>query len=405
MQNYDYLIIGGGIAGTTAAESIRVANSGASVAILENERHLLYSRVFLPSYVTGKTPREKVMLRTLADYEKKRIDIYLETSVARIDFLKREVLSGPDRKFSYKKLLIASGGKVCPWVFEREFGDKIVRLQSLDDADRISDLIRKGAIKRVLVVGGGFIAAEFLNIFDKLGAKITLLFKDEYFWQGRVDGSMRTFIDECFSKNKIEVLARDEILSLKRKDGGIEAATKNGKTVYADLIGAGLGLERNLDVAYGILDTGRGIKADEYLKASYLEGQRGEDVVWAAGDVMEYFDVFSRNWRTIGNWTQAFMTGHLAGVNMTGGQKSFHSISSYSIKLLGNSAVFLGDNDAENLDRIISYAREDEQKYARFSLRGGKLIGAVLFNAKEYRPQFTGLIESAREVSADDLRF
>jgi len=96
MHRYDYIIIGGGIAGTTAAETIRKADSNARIAILEEEKHVLYSRVFLPKYCRNEITREKVMLRSLGDYEKERLDLYTYEKAESIDFVKREVkaLSG-----------------------------------------------------------------------------------------------------------------------------------------------------------------------------------------------------------------------------------------------------------------------------------------------------------------------
>ena len=47
-MNYEYLIIGGGIAGVTAAETIREADGNGAIGIVSNEPHLVYSRVMLP---------------------------------------------------------------------------------------------------------------------------------------------------------------------------------------------------------------------------------------------------------------------------------------------------------------------------------------------------------------------
>ena len=76
-SHIDYLIVGGGIAGTTAAETIRKQDAVGTIAIVSREEHPLYSRVLLPSYVEGKISRESVFLRDISDYEANQIDIYL----------------------------------------------------------------------------------------------------------------------------------------------------------------------------------------------------------------------------------------------------------------------------------------------------------------------------------------
>ena len=165
---YDYLVVGGGIAGTAAAEAVRARDPRAKIAILEDENHLLYSRVFLPAYSRGEVGLEKVMLRAISDYETKRLDIYLGEDVSRIDFERREARTYSGKVYSYKKLLLSSGGRAESWQFEKEFSDRILRLQTLENAERIRAIVKEGKIKSVLVVGGGFIPLDFFNIFKNL---------------------------------------------------------------------------------------------------------------------------------------------------------------------------------------------------------------------------------------------
>ena len=76
MTRYDYLIIGGGIAGVTAAETIRAADPRGSIAIVGDEPHILYSRVLIPSYLKGKIQRGQLFLRRAEDFIKKQIDLF-----------------------------------------------------------------------------------------------------------------------------------------------------------------------------------------------------------------------------------------------------------------------------------------------------------------------------------------
>ena len=73
MDHYDYLIVGNGVAGATAAETIREREPSASIAVVSDEPHPLYSRVLLPNYVKGLVRRDQVFLRRPEDYAKRRI--------------------------------------------------------------------------------------------------------------------------------------------------------------------------------------------------------------------------------------------------------------------------------------------------------------------------------------------
>ena len=404
---YDYLIIGGGIAGTSAAEAIRKLDSGSKIAILEDEGHLLYSRVFLPAYARGEMPLEKVMLRRWEDYSRQKIDVYLSETAKQVDFSRREVFAESSKVFSYKKLLIASGGRVKPWEFsaqggsasggEKEFADRILRLQTLDDARRILELGSAGRLRRVVVLGGGFITLEFLNIFRKYGSETTLLFRDDYFWKGQVEERGGKFFEELFSRNRVRTLGREEVSELRRVGSDVQVLTKNGLKLAADWLAVGIGLERSFELVQGVSETGAGIRVNEFLEVP------GVSDVWAAGDVMEYFDAISGRFRTVGNWTHAFYTGHLAGENMASKRLRFSSVPSYSVKILDSVATFVGEVDEKFADRMFVREVPLERKYARFFLKGGRLVGAVLLNAWQSKPALTRLIESGRTLSENDL--
>ena len=87
----DYVIIGGGIAGTTAAETIRQHDSRGKVVLLGEENNFLYSRVLLPSYLQGRIPRDKVFLRKLQDYTNHKIDLYMDEHVRSVDPVRKEI--------------------------------------------------------------------------------------------------------------------------------------------------------------------------------------------------------------------------------------------------------------------------------------------------------------------------
>ena len=113
--HYDYLIIGGGIAGVTAAETIREHNSDVHIAIVGDEPHVLYSRVLLPYYLKRHIPRSKLFLRTATDFTNKKIDIHQSETLVSIDSKHKEVALENGKTFAYEKLLLATGGRVKDW--------------------------------------------------------------------------------------------------------------------------------------------------------------------------------------------------------------------------------------------------------------------------------------------------
>ena len=162
MIGYDYLIIGGGIAGVTAAETIREKSPTGTIGIISGEPHLLYSRVLIPSFLKGRISRDQLFLRRAEDFTRRNIDLHLGQTAVSVDTKLKAVRLENGLVFRYKKLLVTSGGRVKPWGRKEDL-EFIYRMQTLDDADRIR--ARLPALKSPLVIGSSFISLEFLEVF------------------------------------------------------------------------------------------------------------------------------------------------------------------------------------------------------------------------------------------------
>src|SRR3954452_23047998 len=80
-----FVIVGNGVAGTTCAETLRKNDPNCSVTLIGNEPYPLYNRVALPPYLKGRTPEQKVLLRTVEQHAERGIMLLLETQVAKAD--------------------------------------------------------------------------------------------------------------------------------------------------------------------------------------------------------------------------------------------------------------------------------------------------------------------------------
>ena len=382
MIKTDYLIIGGGIAGTTAAEIIRERDHLASITLISEESHPLYSRVLLPKFVQGKIGLEKVMLRTLSDYKKNRIHFYQSEVAKMIDVEKKRVKTTSNTLFSYQKLLIASGGKVRTWPHENQAPGNIFRFQTLDDAQRIIRFFKKCPKGEALVVGGGFITLELLEILVRQGYKVTLLMRDKRFWHDILDDTGFKILSDLWDSHTIGMLYCDEVASVETKGHRTLVSTRSGHTLEVDFIGVGIGLERNLDfvASQGLTLESQGeslgIEVNEYLEASVPD-------VWAAGDAAFYSDVIMGNKRLCRNWSGAFAQGRIAGVNMSGGYEPYRSAPRYSIGHLGSVITMIGNVLGGVSDKeAFCHFNEANKEYARIFESDGIISGAALINAK-----------------------
>ena len=377
MPTIDYLVIGGGIAGTTAAETLREEDPHAKIAILEAEPHVLYSRVLIPKYIKGQIQKEALFLRKISDYAEKNINFYPSAKVLKINPEKREAILKNGSIFSYKKLLIASGGKPKTWTSDvqvdvgRPF--QVLRMHTLEDADAIKEAIENAKIKEVLVIGEGFIALEFIRIFILNGFKTHLATKGDVWGEARLGRTGAEMLEEVFKKYEIVMHKK----------------TADGEKIKSALTAAGIGLSRNLE-AFAGLEVGRGILTDEFLETS-------RPGIFAAGDIADFFDVIAGRRRIVGNWTNSFLQGRTAALNMLAPPSAeltpFKNVSAYNISCLDEKLTFAGDT--EDFDDTFEIKKDGMLLRALF--KENKLKGVVLINRFNDKIEMTKLIERGAE--------
>src|SRR3989344_8639659 len=112
MRRVKYLIIGNGICGVTAAETLQGKDVNASIAIIDQENNPLYSRVLLPNFIEGKIIREALFLRDEAFYKKNNITFFGGETAVKLLSDENKVYLASGKEIKYKKLLLASGGHI-----------------------------------------------------------------------------------------------------------------------------------------------------------------------------------------------------------------------------------------------------------------------------------------------------
>ncbi|MBI3627891.1 MAG: NAD(P)/FAD-dependent oxidoreductase [Candidatus Sungbacteria bacterium] len=391
-QTVDYLIIGGGIAGITAAETIREKDASGSIAVITNEPHMLYSRVLLPSYLKQRIKRGQVFMRTIKDFDKKNIHVFAGEEAIQVRPERHDVVLQSGAVVRYRKLLISTGGKVFPLPFPGGAGvSNIFRLQTVDDADLFYQALPN--IKQAVVLGGGFIALEFLETLSLRGIKTILVAPEEHFFSKFSGPAGSAILEKNFEDHEFELHLGDTINSIASKDGAIAGVlTRNGKKILCDALCVGIGVERNIHflTGSGITLGTYGVITDEFLETGAFD-------VYAAGDAAEFQDLALGEVHTVGNWNNAFLQGKAAGANMAGGKKAFLNISSYSITNLGLHISVVGSSNA-SYQRVIRETKKP-LAYQEMYLGQGIIKGAFFINSAKSQSLISRWILEHRNMS------
>lgn len=167
------------------------------------------------------------------------------------------------QRYSAKHILIATGG----WPFIPEFPGSEHAITSNEA------FFLKQLPKRVLVVGGGYIAVEFASIFHGLGAETSLLYRRELFLRG-FDGAVRHHLREELSKRGVDLQFNSDIERIdKQADGSLQATLQDGRVMHADCIFYATGRRPMLDnlglenTAVELNDDGS-IRVDEHYRTT-----------------------------------------------------------------------------------------------------------------------------------------
>lgn len=393
------IILGGGIAGTTAAEELRKLNADVSITIIEQEFHPVYSRVLLPHYIKGKIPREKVFLKTFDWYAAQNIELMAGVRIEAIDVTNKFVTTSEGRELPFDALIIACGGELNVVGGEPR---GVSYLRGIDDADEMLTLIREVKMRPVeeqrgVVIGGGFIAMEYINIFAHFGIACDVVVRGSGFWSQVLSEHSQSVLAKKATAGSVTlhlnqpsptITGEKQVEAVELSQPGLDSSTLR---LPASIIGVGIGMhpDRSFYSEFGI-EVRSGVVSNEYLETAHPG-------VYSIGDGAEFLDLNVNRHVVYGNWMNAQMQGRTVAKTILGNRTAFNLVSSYATNLLGMHIVFIGDVDRKAADVVKQTLATDGASVEEF-YRQGKLVGAVLIGDITQRAAITARIKAENVI-------
>jgi 3-phenylpropionate/trans-cinnamate dioxygenase ferredoxin reductase subunit len=388
-----YVILGNGIAGQTCAEELRARDSECSIVMIAAERHPLYNRVALPRYLRGQVRQEKVLMRTVEDYEKRGLEIHFETWATSVDVREKVVRTNRGQEFTYDALLIATGGrpKPPPWPGSDEVSE-VFGFQTLDDTNAIIE--KADQSEHVLVMGGSFIAYELAEgvVFRKK-AKVTWIQRGPWFLRYVLDAEGGQLCRQLGEAAGVEFICEDEVTRFSRCNGHYLAETQRGRRVEFEMMAYGVGLDYYTEPTR---DTGielrRGIVTDAKLRTNAPD-------VYAAGDIAVFFDQMVGKHNQMGTWDNAMAHGKVTAHNMAGEDEDFFDVPTYTTTMFGSTMAVMGvtPDVQPNLDsvRTLSF---DEGFFRKLFFLEDRLVGAIMIGPPKGRKKLIEIMHSRHRI-------
>ena len=344
---YDYLIIGNGICGLSAAEEIRKNDDKGSILILTDEDGHTYWRTRLSELIAKDYTDEEILVKKETWYGERKIEVKLNTHAEKIDKENKKVISKDGEEFEYGKLLIATGSRAFVPPIKNADAKGVFAIRSSEDLKNFKAYLANK--KKLIIIGGGILGLEAANSISQLGIEITIVEAFDYLLARQLDKDLSQKLEKALNDMGMKTLTgkfSEEILV--KDDAVCGLKLTDGTELEADAIMIQAGIRANIDIAKNSgLAIDRGILVGENLQVE------NEDI-YAAGDVAQIGNF------SIGLWTASMEMGKIAGANMTGGNKLYEKPKPFSTLMLGDIKLFsAGQNAGDGIEEV---KKEDGEK-------------------------------------------
>jgi nitrite reductase (NADH) large subunit len=382
-----YIIIGNGVAGNAAAESIRTYDQDGNIHIFTRGKAPFYYVPALPDYVAGEKQANNIIIHDASWYDKQKIALHLATEVTSIDPEQKLALTDQGAQFKYDKLLLATGGYSFVPPIKGADLPGVMTLRTVEDAENIKR--RAQQAKRVVLIGGGLLGLEAGNGLRKLGLDVVVVEFFPRLLPRQMDVPGAAMLQRQMEDMGFTFYLGAKTQEIARQGDQLQVVLASGENIPADmvLISAGVRPELTLAQALG-LEIDKGVKVDDHMQTSLKD-------IYAAGDLIEHRSRF------YGIWPAAMEQGRVAGANMAGQAVTYEgTVPSNVLKVVGIDLMAAGDIDAEGQMEARVFKDEAKGVYRKVVIQDNVIIGTILFGDIRGGQEIQAVMKAKQDVSA-----
>ncbi|MBS3990975.1 MAG: CoA-disulfide reductase [Erysipelothrix sp.] len=282
------VIIGGVAGGATAAARLRRLNEDAQIIMFEKDEYISFANCGLPYHISGVIEdRNDLLVQTKEGMEKRfNLDIRNFSEVMHIDpsrkvVLVKEVITGHEYEESYDKLILSPGASpIVPPIQGLKEANNVFILRNIPHTDAIMDFLKNNDVKKVAVIGGGFIGVEVAENLKEIGKDVTIIDMAPQVL-APLDFEFAQIVHKKLVRKGIKLKLNDGVSHF--ENNGQLVVNQSGQSVETDMIILAIGvssevkLAREANLKVGAL---KGIVVDEHMLTS-------DPDIYALGDAVE----------------------------------------------------------------------------------------------------------------------
>ncbi|MGM9885702.1 MAG: H2O-forming NADH oxidase [Lactococcus sp.] len=400
------VILGTNHAGIAAANTLLDHYQGNEIVMIDRNSNMSYLGCGTAIWVGRQIEKpDELFYSNPAAFEAKGAKIMTETEVSEIDFKKKLVFAtnkaGEKITESYDKLILATGSRpIIPNIPGKDL-DGIHFLKLFQEGQAVDAELAKDEVKRVAVIGAGYIGTEIAEAARRRGKEVLLF--------DAADTSLASYYDETFAKDMDENLAAHGIdlhfgelaTAFKGENGRISQLVTDKATYDVDMLINCIGFTANSALAADHLDTFRNgaILVDEYQQSS-------DPDVYAVGDVATIYSNALQERTYIALASNAVRTGIVAGHNIGGtklaspGVQGSNGISIFGFNM---ASTGLSEKAAEKAGLDVAVTDFADLQKAWFLHEDNEQVKIRIVYEKESRRIVGAQLSSRSEIIAGNI--
>jgi 3-phenylpropionate/trans-cinnamate dioxygenase ferredoxin reductase component len=393
----NFVIVGGGLAGAIAAQTLREEGFGGRITLLGEESNRPYERPPLSKdYLQGHADRDSIFVHPETWYSENAVELCLGVALTSLNPALRTATTATGTRLRYDKLLLATGSTPRRLGVPGADLDGVYYLRSVEDSERIK--IEFARAKRVVIIGAGWIGLETAAAARNAGLDVTLLERGQLPLLHVLGPEAAPIFADLHRDHGVDLRCQVEVAALSGRNGAVTGVILNyGSQIEADMVLVGVGITPNSQLAAEAgLDIDNGIMVDEHLRTS-------DPNIFAAGDVANAYNPRLGRHLRVEHWANARRQGATAGKAMLG-QDTVDARPSYFFSDQYDLGMeYTGDIGPAGYARVIFRRHADSSQLIVFWLHEQRVQAGMNINIWDVADDIERLVQSARPVDVDDL--
>jgi 3-phenylpropionate/trans-cinnamate dioxygenase ferredoxin reductase component len=388
-----FVIVGAGLAGAKAAETLREEGFDGRITLLGSEAERPYERPPLSKeYLRGEA-EEKPYVHSEAFYAENEIELRRSTTVTGIDLDASEVTIGDGERLGYDRLLLSPGARPRRLSVPGAELEGIHYLRELADSEAIRDRLAAGI--RVVVIGGGWIGSEVAASARERGCEVTLVAASTVPLERVLGREVGAIYRDIHTDHGVRFLGDARVEAFEGAGRVERVRISRGETIDADLVVIGVGVAPRVELAGSAgIETENGIVVSELLQTS-VPG------VFAAGDVAyAHHPLYGRRIR-VEHWANALEQGPAVARSMLGRDVPYDRVPYFFSDQYEVGMEYGGY--ATSWDEVVFRGDVDAREFIAFWLRGGRIIAGMNVNVWDVNERIRELIRTRVPVDVRRL--